>query len=114
MENEDKKLYYSISEVAAMLNESQPTLRFWEKEFGFPKPKTSKKGTRFYTKEDIEDVRIIHHLLRNEKLTISGAKAKLKSINKDDVKRNAEIVQRLKKVKQELLDIQKEMKNELT
>jgi len=112
MENENKKLYYSIGEVAEMLNETQPTLRFWEKEFGFPKPKTNKKGTRFYTKEDIEDIRTIHHLLRNEKLTISGAKAKLKSINKDDVKRNAEIVERLKKVKQELLDIQKEIKND--
>ena len=111
MENEDKKLYYSISEVAGIVDESQPTLRFWEKEFGFPKPKTSKKGTRFYTKEDIDDVKVIHHLLRNEKLTISGAKAKLKSLHKDDVKRNSEIVERLKKVKQELLAIQKEIKD---
>jgi len=112
MENEDKKLYYSISEVAEIFNENQSTLRFWEKEFGFPKPKTNKKGTRFFTKEDIEDIRTIHHLLRGQKLTISGAKAKLKSHNKDDVKRNAEIVERLKKVKQELLDIQKEIKND--
>ena len=111
MENEDKKLYYSIGEVAEMLNETQPTLRFWEKEFGFPKPKTNKKGTRFYTKEDIEDIRTIQYLLRGQKLTISGAKAKLKSHNKDDVKRNAEIVERLKKVKQELLDIMKQMPN---
>jgi len=106
-----EKLYYSISEVAEMFKENQSTLRFWEKEFEFPIPRKNKKGTRFYTKEDIESLRTIYHLLREQGLTISGAKEKLKSHKKDDVKRNSEIVDRLKKIKQELLNIKKELKD---
>ena len=48
-----EKLYYSISEVAEMLNVNQSNLRFWEKEFKQLKPKRNDKGTRFYTQEDI-------------------------------------------------------------
>jgi DNA-binding transcriptional MerR regulator len=104
-----KKLYYSISEVAEMFKENQSTLRFWEKEFEFLKPRTNKKGTRFYSNENIEDLRTIYHLLREKGLTINGAKEQLKSSKKDDLKRNSEIVDRLKKIKQELLDIKKEL-----
>ena len=107
-----EKLYYSITEVAKTLGENASTLRFWEKEFGFPKPHTNAKGTRFYTKEDIDDIKIVQHLLRNEKLTIDGAKAKLKSHKKDDVRRNAELVEKLEDIKKELLNIKKELGNE--
>ncbi len=105
MENEDKSYYKSISKVAEMFHESQSTLRFWEKEFGFPKPHTNKKGTRSYTEKDIEDIKTIHYLLRGQKLTIKGAKEKLKSLKKDDAERNGKIVYSLTKVKEELLKI---------
>jgi len=109
---DNKKLYYSISEVAKILNETASTLRFWEKEFGFPKPRTNAKKTRFYSQEDIDEIKIVQHLLRNEKLTINGAKAKLKSHKKDDARRNAEIVEKLEYIKKELLNIKKELENE--
>ena len=109
---DDKKLYYSITEVAKTLGENASTLRFWEKEFGFPKPRTNAKGTRFYSKEDIDEVKVIKHLLRDEKLTIYGAKAKLKSHKKDDVRRNTEIVEKLEDIKKELLSIKKELGDE--
>ena len=108
----NKKLYYFISEVSETLGETASTLRFWEKEFGFPKPRTNTKGTRFYTTEDIDEIKLVQHLLRNEKLTIDGAKAKLKSHKKDDVRRNAEIVEKLEEIKKELLNIKKELNNE--
>lgn len=107
-----EKLYYSISEVAGMFNENVSTLRFWEKEFGFPNPRTNKKGTRFYSKQDIEEIRTIYHLLREKGLTISGAKDSLKSHKKDDVKRISEVVERLNKIKQELLNIKQELKRD--
>ncbi|MDR0873090.1 MAG: MerR family transcriptional regulator [Prevotellaceae bacterium] len=106
-----EKLYHSITEVAEMLDENASTLRFWEKEFGFPKPRTNAKGTRFYSQEDIDEVKIVIHLLRNEKLTIDGAKAKLKSRKKDDVRRSTEIVEKLEEIKQELLNIKNELKD---
>ncbi len=113
MENEDtfpKKHFSSIREVAEWFGENQSTLRFWEKEFGFPKPHTNKKGTRSYTKEDIKDIGLIHYLLRGQKLTIQGAKEKLKSHKKDEVKRNAEIVQKLKDIKNVLVGLKKELR----
>ena len=97
-----------------MLGENASTLRFWEKEFGFPKPRTNAKGTRFYTKEDIDEIKTVQHLLRNEKLTIDGAKAKLKSHKKDDVQRNAEIVGKLEAIKKELLSIKQELAHSKT
>ena len=111
-EIDNKKFYYSITEVAKILGENASTLRFWEKEFGFPKPRTNAKGTRFYSKEDIDEIKIVQHLLRNEKLTINGAKSKLKSHKKDDARRNAELVEKLEAIKQELLNIKKELGNE--
>ena len=104
---ENKKLYYTISEVAEMLKENTSTLRFWEKEFGFPNPRTNKKGTRFYAEKDIEELKLICFLLREKGLTIQGAKENLKSHKKDDVKRFAEIVERLNYIKEELLNIKK-------
>jgi DNA-binding transcriptional MerR regulator len=111
MENSEK-LYYSISEVAKILDENQSTLRFWEKEFGFPMPRTNKKGTRFYTEKDIEEIRTIQYLLRKQQLTISGAKEKLKSSKKDDTARNAKVVGKLEDIKQKLTTIQKYLTND--
>jgi DNA-binding transcriptional MerR regulator len=108
-EIDNKKFYYSITEVAKILGENASTLRFWEKEFGFPKPRTNTKGTRFYTKEDIDEIKIVQHLLRNEKLTIDGAKSKLKSHKKDDARRNTELVEKLEEIKKELLNIKSQI-----
>jgi len=104
----DKKLYYSINEVAEMFALNPSNLRFWEKEFRNIKPHKNKKGTRFYTRADIEIIRQIHYLVRAKGLTLEGARGRLKN-NPEEVKRNAEITERLLKLKQELLDIQQEI-----
>ena len=106
------KLYYSITEAGKLLGENASTLRYWEKEFGFPKPHTNAKGTRFYSQEDIDEIKTVKHLLRNEKLTIDGAREKLKSHKKDDIRRNTEIVEKLQEIKKEILNIKKELDNE--
>ncbi len=98
------KLYYSISEVAEMFQVKDSTLRFWEKEFNIIKPRKNDKGTRFYKVEDIETVRTIHYLLKEQKLTLAGAKKKLKD-NQEGVIRQVEIVNRLKKIKEELIGL---------
>ena len=81
------------------LNES--ALRFWEKEFEEICPQKNDKGTRFYLQEDIEQIRLIHYLLKKRGMTIPGARQKLKD-NKADTVKQEEIYNRLEKVKSEL------------
>ncbi len=99
-----EKLYYSISEVARIFQVNQSHLRYWEKEFEQLRPKRNAKGTRFYTKEDILVLKQISFLVNEQKLTLEGAKKKLGE-NKDQVSKQHEITERLKKVKKELQGI---------
>lgn len=105
--NKDLKLYYNIGEVADMLNVNESLLRFWEREVDIIAPKKSKGGTRKYTKEDIEKIRVFHHLVKERGMTLQGARNKLKT-NKDSIERNFEIIKRLEAVKAEILAIKAE------
>ena len=96
-----KKIFYSISEVAKMFGVTEPTLRYWEKEFDTIKPSKTVKGTRQYKDEDIEAIRLVHYLVKEKGLTLAGAKQKLKE-NKETVINTEEIVHRLKIVREEL------------
>lgn len=60
----DSKLYYSIGEVAAMFNVNASLIRFWEKEFDIIKPKKNNKGNRLFTVQDIDNLKIIYHLVK--------------------------------------------------
>ncbi len=96
-----EKRYYSISEVAKTLKISQSKLRFWEKEFRQLKPHRNEGGTRFYTLEDISTVKQIIFLVETQKLTLDGARKKLGE-KKDQVTKQQEIVERLRRVRFEL------------
>lgn len=98
------KLYYSISEVARMFDINESTLRYWEKEFDMIAPRKTESGARFYKQEDIDTVRLVYHLLKERGMTIAGARQKLKD-NRETTIRQEEIVNRLKGIKKELLDI---------
>ena len=104
MLNTDKKLklYYSISEVAAMFDVNQSLLRFWEKEFPQLNPKKGGRGIRQYRKEDIETVKLIYHLVKERGMTLPGARQRMKD-NKETTLRNFEIVDRLKSIREELV-----------
>ena len=89
------KLYHSIGEVATAFDVSTSLIRFWEKEFDVLKPRKNKKGDRLFTQEDIKNLHIIFHLLKERGFTIEGAKKKLKE-NKNDTINQFEIVQSLR------------------
>ena len=72
--NKDLKLYYSISEVAQMFNVAETLLRFWEKEFPNISPRKAGRGIRQYTKEDIEEIRLVYHLVKERGMTLQGAR----------------------------------------
>lgn len=99
-----EKLYYSIGEVSKMLQVPVSTVRFWENEFSILKPMKNKKGNRLFTSEDLKNLRIIHHLLREEGMTLSGAKKKLNS-KWEEVDYKYEINESLKKIKGLLLEL---------
>ena len=107
-ENKSLKLYYSIGEVAEQFGVNESLLRYWEKEFDIIKPKKNAKGTRSYRKEDIENIGLIYHLVKEKGLTLEGAKKKLKD-NKGGVSKTHDVISRLQAVKEELLAMKSEL-----
>jgi DNA-binding transcriptional MerR regulator len=102
-----EKLFYSIKEVADLFGVNQSLLRYWEKEFSSIKPVKTAKGTRQYSKEDIDEIRLIHYLVKEKGMTILGAKQKLKE-NHDIVDKTSEVIDRLKNVREELMKLKTE------
>lgn len=98
------KLYYSITEVAQMFGLPEHTLRFWEKEFDTIKPRRTAKGVRFYRQEDIDAIRVIYYLVKEQGLTLAGARQKLRD-NRSDAERLAELSARLKQIREELIGL---------
>ena len=103
-EKKIEKLYYSIGEVAEMLEVPVSTIRFWENEFDILKPMKNKKGNRLFTPVDIKNLKILHHLVKEEGMTLSGAKKK-QSEKWEETDYKYEINESLQKIKSMLLDI---------
>jgi DNA-binding transcriptional MerR regulator len=109
MSDDSRKLYYSIGEVARLFHVNESNLRFWEKEFPkVIKPKKNAKGTRFYTKEDIESIRLVYFLVKEKGMTLEGARKRLNE-EKKGMTAQFELAQRLKRIKAELLKLQDEL-----
>ncbi len=104
----EDKLYYTIGEVSKMFNVNASLIRFWEKEFDVLKPKKNKKGNRLFTKADVENLRIIYHLVKERGYTLQGARAKLKSA-KSELVNQTEIYDSLLKVKGFLLELKENL-----
>ena len=102
--NFNEKLYYSIGEVSKILDLSTSKIRFWEKEFETIKPKKNKKGNRIFTKKDVEKLKLIQHLLKEKKYTIKGAKKKIRK-NPKKTETHQKVIENLKKIKAELIEI---------
>ncbi|MEP6615199.1 MAG: MerR family transcriptional regulator [Ginsengibacter sp.] len=98
-----KKMYYSIGDVARMFSVNASLIRYWENEFDILKPKKNAKGDRHFRPEDIKNLRLIHHLLRERKYTIEGAKEFLK-YNKNAFQKY-EMIQSLQKLRSFLLEL---------
>lgn len=98
-----EKSYYSIGAVADMFHVNQSLIRFWENEFDIIKPKKNAKGDRLFRPEDIKNLQLIYHLLREKKFTIDGAKEFLKKNKKADER--FAVSQSLKKLKEFLLEL---------
>ena len=108
--DKDLKMYYSIKEVAAELQVSETTLRYWETVFRQLSPYKGSNGVRRYTKDDLKTARLIHHLVKERGLTLAGAKQYLKGGgNPERADTQAEVIDRLKAVREELLGIKAQL-----
>ncbi|NER11716.1 DNA-binding transcriptional regulator, MerR family [Muriicola jejuensis] len=103
-----EKRYYGIGEVARAFDVNTSLIRFWEKEFDVLQPKKNAKGNRKFTPEDIKNLHLIYHLVKERGFTLEGAKIHLKEERKKTLN-NFEIIQKLEKVKAELIKIKNQL-----
>lgn len=107
-DEEISKKYYSIGELSAMFNVNQSLIRFYEKEFEVLSPKKNKKGNRYFTIEDIENYKVIFHLIRDKGYTLQGAKDFLKK-DGGEVRDNQRVINSLESLKKFLLEVRDEL-----
>jgi len=103
-----EKKYFSIGEVAEIMGVATSLIRFWETEFDIIKPKKNRKGNRQFTKEDIENVKLIYHLVKEKGYTLQGAKDLLKN-NSSDLKDKMIIIEQLNSLKLFLKNIRDQL-----
>lgn len=94
------KLYYSIGEVAKAFDVNTSLLRYWEQEFPILRPKKNKKGNRYFTPEDLKNLKIIYHLVKEKGYTLDGARIALTTNSK--ISETVTMIDRLEFVKAEL------------
>ena len=106
--NKDTKKYYAIHEVSEMIGVSETLLRYWEKVFPTINPKKSGRNIRQYTKEDIEEIRLVYNLVKVRGMKLATARDAIKK-NREGVEGVSEVMQKLLDIRSELLSIKKEL-----
>ena len=102
------KLYYGIGEVSKAFGVNASLIRFWEKEFDVLQPKKNAKGNRKFTPQDIKNLELIYHLVKERGFTLEGAKTHLKEGKKDTLI-NFDIIRKLENVKAQLIELKKNL-----
>lgn len=102
------KRYYGIGEVAEAFKVNTSLIRFWEKEFDVIKPKKNAKGNRKFTPDDIKNLALIYHLVKERGFTLDGAKTHLKE-EKQKTLSNFEIIRKLEGVKAKLINLKNQL-----
>lgn len=102
------KRYYSIGELAKAFDVNASLIRFWDKEFDILKPKKNAKGNRMFTPEDVKNLQLIYHLVKERGFTLEGAKTHLKEGQKKTLDK-FEIVSKLESIKAQLTSIKNEL-----
>ena len=102
------KRYYGIGEVAEAFKVNTSLIRFWEKEFDVIQPKKNAKGNRKFTPEDIKNLELIYHLVKERGFTLEGAKTHLKE-EKHKALSNFEIIRKLEGVKAKLINLKNQL-----
>ena len=108
IELQPDKRYYSIGELAKAFDVNASLIRFWDKEFDILKPKKNAKGNRMFTPEDVKNLQLIYHLVKERGFTLDGARTHLKEGQKKTLDK-FEIISKLETVKAQLLNIKNQL-----
>lgn len=95
------KFYYSIGELSDYFGVTPATLRYWEGAFDHIAPRKNKKGDRMYTGEDVEAIRLVRHLVKEQGFTLAGAAEHIKA-NRKALTNRMEALRTLRSVRAEL------------
>ena len=109
MTDELDKKYYKIKDVSELLDVPASTLRYWEKEFPGCRPVRSPHNLRYYKPADIETLRIIKFLVKDKGLRIEAAREQLR-LNRKNVSRRLEIIEKLEGLRGELVIMREALK----
>ena len=108
IELQEGKRYYSIGEVAKAFDVNASLIRFWDKEFDNLKPKKNAKGNRMFTPEDVKNLQLIYHLVKERGFTLEGAKTHLKEGQKKTLDK-FDIITKLESIKTQLTNIKNQL-----
>lgn len=103
-----EKRYYSIGELAKAFNVNASLIRFWDKEFDILKPKKNAKGNRMFTPEDVKNLQLIYHLVKERGFTLDGARVHLREGQQKTLDK-FEIIRKLESIKTTLINIKNEL-----
>ena len=104
-------MFYSMGEVAEMFDVKPSLLRHWEAKFDILQPHKNKKGNRMFTPEDVENLKLIYHLVKERGMTLAGAAQYLKNGITDTMRRDMELLDRLQKIRAELVEVREQLKD---
>ena len=107
-----EKLFYSMGEVAEMFDVNASLIRHWESQFSVIRPKRNKKGNRLFSPQDVENLKLIYHLVKERGMTLEGAKKALKQkpAAEGGVQRDAELMERLQRIRALLVEVREDLK----
>jgi DNA-binding transcriptional MerR regulator len=107
-----EKIFYSMGEVAEMFDVNPSLIRYWQKHFTIIRPERNKKGNRLFSQEDVENLKLIYHFVRERGMTLDGAKKAMKQQRAEggDVPREVELMERLQKIRALLVEVREDLK----
>lgn len=100
-----------MGELAEMFDVKTSLIRHWESQFSVLKPKRNKKGNRLFSPQDVENLKVIYHLVKERGMTLEGAKKALrKAPSESGVDRDAELMERLQRIRALLVEVREDLK----
>lgn len=105
------KLYYSMGEVCEIFGVKPSLIRYWENEFRILRPSRNSKGNRMYTPKDVDNIKLIYHLVKEKGMTLAGADKRLRQ-NPDGILREAEVVEHLQHIRSMLVELRSSLGDE--
>ena len=102
-----EKLYYSMGEVTEMFDVEASLIRYWCSQFSCLRPKRNAKGNRLFTQQDVDRLKRIHHLLKEKKMTIEGAKKAMRkrNIEAEEKDSDMELLEQLQSLRAMLVEM---------